>query len=115
MVRLAQELADLSNSLPSEHTNSVFVRCDKSRVDMMKAIITGSTGTPYAHGAFEFDMFTENSYPNGPPKMNLMTTGSGQIRFNPNLYNCGKVSLSLLGTWRGNATENWDPKLSTML
>ncbi len=36
-------------------------------------------------------------------------------RFNPNLYNCGKVCLSLLGTWRGTATENWDPKLSTLL
>ena len=25
------------------------------------------------------------------------------------------MCLSLLGTWRGNATENWDPKLSTIL
>jgi ubiquitin-protein ligase/predicted secreted protein len=82
---------------------------------MMKAIITGATGTPYAHGCYEFDIFCENNYPNGPPKMNLMTTGAGQIRFNPNLYACGKVCLSLLGTWRGNATENWDPKLSTIL
>lgn len=115
MVRLAQELADLSNALPSEHTNAIFVRVDKSRVDMMKALITGSTDTPYAHGCYEFDIFCENSYPNAACKMNLMTTGSGQIRFNPNLYACGKVCLSLLGTWRGSATENWDPKLSTIL
>jgi len=33
--------------------------------------------------------------------MNLTTTGNGAIRFNPNLYNWGKVCLSLLGTWRG--------------
>eukprot|EP00515_Schizochytrium_aggregatum_P004286 CAMPEP_0202045222 /NCGR_PEP_ID=MMETSP0963-20130614/566_1 /ASSEMBLY_ACC=CAM_ASM_000494 /TAXON_ID=4773 /ORGANISM="Schizochytrium aggregatum, Strain ATCC28209" /LENGTH=346 /DNA_ID=CAMNT_0048609789 /DNA_START=89 /DNA_END=1129 /DNA_ORIENTATION=- len=41
--------------------------------------------------------------------MNLMTTGNGTVRFNPNLYNNGKVCLSLLGTWRGGATgsENW--------
>jgi ubiquitin-protein ligase len=45
----------------------------------------------------------------------LTTTGSGKIRFNPNLYACGKVCLSLLGTWRGNATENWDAKVSTLL
>lgn len=82
---------------------------------MMKALICGAVGTPYAHGCFEFDIFCENNYPNGPPKMNLMTTGGGQIRFNPNLYHCGKVCLSLLGTWRGQATENWDPKLSTIL
>lgn len=45
----------------------------------------------------------------------METTGAGRVRFNPNLYSCGKVCLSLLGTWRGNATENWDPKLSTLL
>jgi hypothetical protein len=27
----------------------------------------------------------------------LLTTGHGTVRFNPNLYNCGKVCLSLLG------------------
>jgi ubiquitin-protein ligase len=115
MVRLAQELADLSNALPCEHTNSIYVRVDKQRVDMMKAPIVGSTCTPYAHGCFEFDLFCDNKYPNDSPKMNLMTTGGGTVRFNPNLYACGKVCLSLLGTWRGSATENWDPKLSTIL
>jgi ubiquitin-protein ligase len=115
MIRLAQELADLSNALPCEHTNSIYVRVDKQRVDMMKALIVGSSGTPYAHGCFEFDIFCDNKYPNESPKMNLMTTGAGAVRFNPNLYACGKVCLSLLGTWRGSATENWDPKLSTIL
>ena len=30
-------------------------------------------------------------------QVNLQTTGGGSVRFNPNLYNCGKVCLSLLG------------------
>ena len=115
MIRLAQELADLSNGLPCEHTNSIFVRVDKERVDLIKAMIAGSANTPYAHGCYEFDIFCDNNYPNTSPKMNLMTTGSGYIRFNPNLYSCGKVCLSLLGTWRGSATENWDAKVSTLL
>ena len=34
------------------------------------------------------------------------------MRFNPNLYNCGKVCLSLLGTWAG---PGWNPKTSTLL
>ena len=34
------------------------------------------------------------------------------MRFNPNLYNCGKVCLSLLGTWAG---PGWDPVRSTLL
>ena len=115
MIRLAQELADLSNALPCEHTNSIYVRVDKERVDMMKALIVGSSNTPYAHGCFEFDLFCDKEYPNVSPKMNLMTTGAGSVRFNPNLYACGKVCLSLLGTWRGHASENWDPKMSTIL
>lgn len=115
LVRLAQEFADMSNSLPIEHTNSIFVRADKDRVDVMKAMVMGAKGTPYAHGAYVFDIFFDDGYPQGPPKMNLSTTGSGKVRFNPNLYSCGKVCLSLLGTWRGNASENWDPKISTLL
>jgi ubiquitin-protein ligase len=81
----------------------------------MKALIVGASHTPYAHGCFEYDIFCDNNYPREPPKMNLITTGNGAVRFNPNLYACGKVCLSLLGTWRGSATENWDPKLSTIL
>ena len=115
IVRLAQELADLSTALPIEYTNSIFVRCDQSRVDVMKALIMGASGTPYGHGAYEYDIYFDDNYPAGPPKVNLETTGAGRVRFNPNLYSCGKVCLSLLGTWRGNATENWDPKLSTLL
>jgi hypothetical protein len=34
------------------------------------------------------------------------------VRFNPNLYNCGKVCLSLLGTWQG---QPWVANESTML
>ena len=32
-----------------------------------------------------------------------------------NLYNCGKVCLSLLGTWSAGRGENWDANASTML
>jgi len=81
----------------------------------MQALIMGSNGTPYGHGAYLFDIYFDDSYPNNPPKVNLTTTGNGQIRFNPNLYSCGKVCLSLLGTWRGSAMENWDAKVSTLL
>jgi len=108
-------LADISTALPIEHTNAIFARCDTERVDVMKCCIMGAEGTPYAHGAFIYDIYFDDNYPNGPPKMNLSTTGNGKVRFNPNLYSCGKVCLSLLGTWRGNASENWDPKLSTLL
>ena len=45
-------------------------------------------------------------------QVQFLTTGAGRVRFNPNLYNCGKVCLSLLGTWSG---PSWDPGTSTLL
>jgi len=56
-----------------------------------------------------------NQYPVVPPLVNLQTTGGGSVRFNPNLYNCGKVCLSLLGTWEGGVNEKWNEKTSTLL
>lgn len=81
----------------------------------MKILIAGAEGTPYANGLFEYHLILLFDYPNSPPKCNLETTGNGDVRFNPNLYSCGKVCLSLLGTWWGNASENWDPKISNLL
>jgi hypothetical protein len=46
------------------------------------------------------------------PQVQFLTTGGGTVRFNPNLYNCGKVCLSLLGTWAG---PSWQPGISTLL
>ena len=114
-IRLAQEFADLPRALPIESTNSIYARVDKDNIDYMKVLIIGSEGTPYSNGAFQFDVLFDTQYPDTSPKVTLMITGGGTVRFNPNLYANGKVCLSLLGTWRGQSTENWDPKISTLL
>ena len=49
----------------------------------MQAMITGPVDTPYSGGCFQFDVFFPDVYPNGPPMVNLMTTGGGTVRFNP--------------------------------
>ena len=114
ILRLVAEYTNLQNSLPIEFTNSIFVRADKDNIDYMKAIIFGSEGTPYSSGAFLYDIYFGNNYPNSPPSVAITSTGNGKVRFNPNLYSNGKVCLSLLGTWSGSAGENWDPKISTV-
>ena len=114
MLRLIGEFTNLQNSLPIEFTNSIFVRVDKDNMDYMKAIIFGSEGTPYSSGAFLFDIYFGNNYPNSPPNVVITSTGNQSVRFNPNLYSTGKVCLSLLGTWRGMQGENWDPKISSI-
>ncbi|XP_015038690.2 baculoviral IAP repeat-containing protein 6 isoform X3 [Drosophila pseudoobscura] len=113
--RLAQEAVTLSTSLPLSYSSSVFVRCDTDRLDVMKVLITGPSDTPYANGCFEFDVFFPPDYPNLPMLINLETTGRHSVRFNPNLYNDGKVCLSVLNTWHGRPEEKWNAQTSSFL
>jgi len=115
ILRLAQETGALPNSLPLNSSSSVFVKLDSDRIDVISALITGPSGTPYSNGCFNFDIFFPQNYPDGPPYVWLMTTGGNSFRFNPNLYAEGKVCLSLLGTWSGNQGENWNKDTSTLL
>jgi len=113
--RLIQEVGSLSNGLPLYLDSSIFLRVDEERIDVMQALIVGPEGTPYANGCFQIDIYCPRDYPKEPPLVNLQTTGGGSVRFNPNLYNCGKVCLSLLGTWEGGTNEKWNEKTSTLL
>ena len=72
-------------------------------------LITGPFATPYEGGFFLFELRMPNDYPHRPPRVKLLTTGGGRVRFNPNLYACGKVCLSILGTWAG---PGWTPAQS---
>lgn len=99
--RIASEVASLFSSLPLSWSSSILIRVDEDRYDFLKACIFGSDDTPYDSGAFIFDIFLPLEYPYVPPKFQLLTTGGGTVRFNPNLYSSGKVCLSLLGTWSG--------------
>ncbi|KAK9296171.1 hypothetical protein QLX08_009734 [Tetragonisca angustula] len=113
--RLAQEAVTLSTALPLSYSSSVFVRCDADRLDVMKVLITGPAETPYANGCFEFDVYFPPDYPNSPMLINLETTGRHTVRFNPNLYNDGKVCLSVLNTWHGRPEEKWNAHTSSFL
>ncbi|WCJ32185.1 Ubiquitin-conjugating enzyme family protein [Euphorbia peplus] len=106
--RIQEEWKILEKDLP----DTIFVRVYESRMDILRAVIIGAEGTPYHDGLFFFDVFFPSDYPNKPPNVHYH---SGGLRLNPNLYNCGKVCLSLLGTWRGNKNENWQPRVSTAL
>merc|ERR1719192_1761151 len=116
MKRLAVEYSDLGESLPIHEESSVFFRFCDEKMTHAQMLIIACEGTPYSAGCFIFDVMFPENYPAGPPKVNLQTTGRGAVRFNPNLYNCGKVCLSLLGTWSGNSQgEMWNPKMSSFL
>ncbi|KAF2605827.1 hypothetical protein F2Q68_00043670, partial [Brassica cretica] len=94
----------LENDLPE----TIFVRACESRMDLLRAVIIGAEGTPYHDGLFFFDIQFPDSYPSAPPKVHYH---SGGLRINPNLYNCGKVCLSLLGTWTENTSTDSEQAL----
>ncbi|KAM6584729.1 hypothetical protein CsatB_011731 [Cannabis sativa] len=106
--RIQEEWKILEKDLP----DTIFVRVYESRMDLLRAVIIGAEGTPYHDGLFFFDVFFPGNYPNVPPHVYYH---SGGLRLNPNLYNTGKVCLSLLNTWSGNKNEKWIPGTSTML
>ena len=66
----------------------------------VKVLIFGPSDTPYYHGNFFVDLDFPSEYPFKPPKGKFKST-DGHIRFNPNLYQDGKICLSILGTWSG--------------
>ena len=109
--KMFQELSAYKTGLPIEYGSSIFVRAVEDRLDLLRAMILGPEDTPYANGCFVFDIYLQN-YPAQPPQVHFLTTGGGKVRFNPNLYQCGKVCLSLLGTWSG---PGWISGESTLL
>jgi ubiquitin-protein ligase len=115
-LRLMSELERLAESLPLSPDAAIFVCVDGARIDTWRVLISGPRGTPYAFGLFEFHLFFPDDYPQVAPLMILETTGSGSVRFNPNLYNNGKVCLSILGTWNaGDAVSRWQPDVSSAM
>ncbi|XP_071698326.1 putative ubiquitin-conjugating enzyme E2 38 [Rutidosis leptorrhynchoides] len=106
--KIQDEWKILEKDLP----DTIFVRAYESRMDLLRAVIIGPAGTPYHDGLFVFDVHFPPNYPDVPP---MVYYYSGGLRLNPNLYDCGKVCLSLLNTWTGKGNERWMPKNSTML
>lgn len=115
LTRINKEIKSLSTSLPCEAEGSVFVSMNSKNLGEIYALISGPAETPYEHGLYLFSINLDGNYPNQPPNMNILTTGGGVLRFNPNLYDSGFVCLSIINTWDGDPEEMWNPTYSTLL
>lgn len=105
---------------PSAIPSSVYVRTWESRLDLLRVIFIGPSETPYANAPFVLDFFLPPQFPTDPPQVFFHSwsgeSGLGGVgRANPNLYEDGKVCLSLLGTWESSKGESWNPARSTVL
>ena len=83
--------------------NGIYYVHDDTDILTGYAMIIGPSDTPYFGGFYFFKFSYPVDYPHTPPKITYLTN-DGVTRFNPNLYKCGKVCISLLNTWRG---EQW--------
>ena len=91
--------------------DGIYLWIDKTNIFQQYALIIGPENTPYFGGFYFFNIKFPDNYPDKPPEVKLMTI-NGKVRFNPNLYQCGKVCLSILGTWSG---PSWKPIMNIRL
>ena len=115
LMRMSSEFSSIRKNLPNNWDTSIVVRASQENLNIFSFVITGPKDTPYHNGIYEFHAYFPKNYPEKEPKVLLDTTGNSSVRFNPNLYNCGKVCLSLLGTWSGQDGESWNKHTSTFL
>ncbi|CAH0395025.1 unnamed protein product [Bemisia tabaci] len=101
MKTVNNEIKLLLTSLPC----GITVKGFEGRMDLYSAMIEGPENTPYEDGLFFFDIQLPSDYPDQPPLCHYTSYCSD--RLNPNLYEDGKVCVSLLGTWSGRGTEMW--------
>ena len=112
MKRLRLEHKALSTSLPA---GQIYVRTYESRLDLMRCLIIGPPDTPYEYAPFLVDLYLPPQYPVVPPLAHFHSWTSGLGRINPNLYEEGKICLSLLGTWAAKlSNEGWCTKASIL-
>lgn len=105
---VSKELKLLRSSLPP----GIWVKGFEDRIDLYSVMFRGPEKTPYEDGLFLFDFQLSADYPVAPPLCHYISYCSD--RLNPNLYEDGKVCISLLGTWAGRGTEVWTSS-STLL
>jgi ubiquitin-protein ligase len=106
-MRIMHDIVDFNENKPE----GIFLYIDKKNIKKQYSLIIGPEGTPYFGGFFFFEIIYPDDYPNKSPTIKFLTIDN-IVRFNPNLYQCGKVCLSILGTWSG---PSWTPVMNIRL
>ncbi|KAK0456646.1 hypothetical protein EV421DRAFT_1886919 [Armillaria borealis] len=108
--RLQREYRILQSSLPE----SIIIRTYEDRSDLLRSLIIGPNNTPYEDAPFVIDWMLPATFPSSPPIGHFLSWTNGNGR-GKNLYEEGKVCLSILGTWAGDQNETWSASRSSLL
>jgi ubiquitin-protein ligase len=101
ILRLCSDIAPYINPAKfADKPDNIYAYADTNDITKIKSVIFGPDDTPYEGGIFFFDLKFSEKYPFEPPVVKFETIDNN-VRFNPNLYQEGKVCLSILGTWSG--------------
>ena len=107
--RILLDILDFEQSKENNEIEKCFIYYDEENIMQIYVMIIGPEDTPYSNGFYIFQFDFPSTYPQKPPKVKFLTTNNGTIRFHPNLYQNGKVCLSILGTWTG---PQWSPVMT---
>ena len=98
-----RRLSNDIKQLLKDPIENIYYKHDESNMLIGYLLIIGPNNTPYSYGYNFFTINYPENYPFLPPKIKYICS-DGIIRYNPNLYICGKVCLSIINTWQG---EGW--------
>jgi ubiquitin-protein ligase len=73
--RITEELGALSTSLPLSSDSSILLAVDAQRMDVLRALLLPHPDTPYGGGAFLFDIYLPDNYPDKPPMVSFAAVG----------------------------------------
>jgi ubiquitin-conjugating enzyme E2 Z len=113
--RIINEIKELQDSTKILEDSGIFFHYDENNINNIYAMFIGPEKTPYEKGFYFLKFEYSENYPMEPPIAKYCTQGyltnpstnsNFSVRFNPNLYSCGKVCLSMLNTWNG---PGWVP------
>lgn len=111
--RVMKEHKMLRRGLPA----GAFASTWEGNTNLIRFVLLGPLGTPYELAPFVVDVSLAPPFPQQPPAcfFHSWTQRTGGP-VNPNLYEDGKICLSLLGTWPGaSAGDTWNATSSTLL
>jgi ubiquitin-conjugating enzyme E2 Z len=112
MRRIISDIKEIRKNPLTSH--GIYYEHDETDMLKGRALIIGPADTPYADGFYLFKFQFPANYPHVPPKVEFCTN-DGYTRFNPNLYRTGKVCLSILNTWKGEAWSGCQTISSVLL